>query len=42
IGSVYEVFHSNGLNYETFMTNNSVETLWEAFIECAKKLTKNK
>ncbi|RIB12706.1 hypothetical protein C2G38_2199925 [Gigaspora rosea] len=42
VGSVYEVFHGNGLNYETFMTNNPVKTLWEAFIECAKKLTKNK
>ncbi|CAG8712150.1 25951_t:CDS:1, partial [Racocetra persica] len=42
VGSVYEVFHSNGLNYEIFMTNNPVEPLWEAFIECAKKLTKNK
>ncbi|CAG8828842.1 18039_t:CDS:1, partial [Gigaspora rosea] len=42
VGGVYEVFHSSGLSYETFITSNSVRALWGVFIECARKLTKDK
>ncbi|RIA79200.1 hypothetical protein C1645_746067 [Glomus cerebriforme] len=42
IGSSYEIFHGEWLSYEIFMTSNPVEIIWEKFMKCARKLSKDK
>ncbi|GBB94572.1 hypothetical protein RclHR1_23830003 [Rhizophagus clarus] len=42
IGSSYEIFHGEWLSYEIFMANNPVKIIWEKFMKCARKLTKDK
>ncbi|GET02588.1 hypothetical protein GLOIN_2v1791784 [Rhizophagus clarus] len=42
IGSSYEIFHGAWLSYEIFMTSNPVEIIWEKFMKCARKLSKDK
>ncbi|RIA94870.1 hypothetical protein C1645_734490 [Glomus cerebriforme] len=42
IGSSYEIFHGKWLSYKIFMVNNSVEVLWEKFMKCARKISKDK
>ncbi|RGB24214.1 hypothetical protein C1646_676540 [Rhizophagus diaphanus] len=42
IGSLYEIFHDEWLNYKVFMTNNPIKIIWKRFMKCTRKLTKNK
>ncbi|CAB5352583.1 unnamed protein product [Rhizophagus irregularis] len=42
IGYLYEIFHGEWLSYEIFMGSNPIEILWERFMKCARKLTKDK
>src|SRR6266498_5055161 len=42
IGSSYEIFHSEWLSYEIFITSNPVKILWEKFMKCARKISKDK
>src|SRR6266496_3782986 len=42
IGSSYEIFHGEWLSYEIFMASNPVEVLWEKFMKCARKISKDK
>jgi len=42
IGYSYEIFHGEWLSYEIFMASNPVEVLWEKFMKCAKKISKDK
>ncbi|GBC03379.1 hypothetical protein RclHR1_00510010 [Rhizophagus clarus] len=42
IGSSYEIFHGEWLSYEIFMASNPVNIIWEKFMKCARKLTKDK
>src|SRR6266498_1378448 len=42
IGSSYEIFHGKWLSYEIFMASNPVEVLWEKFMKCARKISKDK
>ncbi|GES95226.1 DNA polymerase family B-domain-containing protein [Rhizophagus clarus] len=42
IDSSYEIFHGEWLNYEIFMVSNPVEVLWEKFMKCARKISKDK
>ncbi|PKK60441.1 hypothetical protein RhiirC2_793304 [Rhizophagus irregularis] len=38
----YEIFHGEWLSYEIFMASNPVNIIWEKFMKCARKLTKDK
>src|ERR1043165_4324385 len=42
IGYLYEIFHDEWLSYKIFIVSNPVEVLWEKFIKCAKKISKDK
>src|SRR4051794_13599691 len=42
IGGLYKIFHGEWFNYEVFMASNPLEILWERFMKCARKLTKDK
>src|SRR5947199_2275062 len=42
IGSLYEIFHGEWLSYEIFMASNPVEILWEKFMKCVRKISKDK
>ena len=42
IGSLYEIFHGEWLDYEVFMASNPIEILWEKFMKCARKISKDK
>jgi hypothetical protein len=42
IGGLYEIFHGEWFNYEIFMESNPIEILWERFMKCAIKITKDK
>ena len=42
IGSLYEIFHGKWLSYEIFMTSNPIKILWEKFMKCARKISKDK
>ncbi|CAG8550526.1 481_t:CDS:2 [Gigaspora rosea] len=41
IGNTYEIFHGGWLNFEDFKATNTVERLWEKFVEYARAYTKN-
>ncbi|RHZ54544.1 hypothetical protein Glove_426g52 [Diversispora epigaea] len=41
IGNMYEIFHGEWLSFEDFKASNSIERLWEKFIEYAKAYTEN-
>ncbi|CAB5205981.1 unnamed protein product [Rhizophagus irregularis] len=42
LGYLYEIFHGEWLSYEIFMGSNPIEILWERFMKCTRKLTKDK
>ncbi|GES85330.1 DNA polymerase family B-domain-containing protein [Rhizophagus clarus] len=42
IGYLYEIFHGEWLSYEIFMVSNPIEVLWEKFMKCARKISKDK
>ncbi|PKB98390.1 DNA/RNA polymerase, partial [Rhizophagus irregularis] len=42
IGYLYEIFHGEWLSYEIFMISNPIEVLWEKFMKCARKISKDK
>ena len=42
IGYLYEIFHGEWLSYKIFMANNPVEVLWEKFMKCTRKISKDK
>ena len=42
IGYLYEIFHGEWLSYEIFMVSNPVKVLWEKFMKCARKISKDK
>ncbi|GBB85736.1 hypothetical protein RclHR1_01220033 [Rhizophagus clarus] len=42
IGSSYKIFHGEWLSYKIFMVSNSVKIIWEKFMKCIRKLTKDK
>src|SRR5205814_1481906 len=39
---LYEIFYGEWLSYEIFMGSNPIEILWERFMKCTSKLTKDK
>ncbi|CAG8624923.1 5237_t:CDS:1, partial [Paraglomus brasilianum] len=41
IGNTYEIFHGEWLSFEDFKATNTVERLWERFIEYAGAYTEN-
>ncbi|PKY33349.1 hypothetical protein RhiirB3_532435 [Rhizophagus irregularis] len=42
IGSSYEIFYGKWLSYEIFMASNPIEVLWETFMKCVRKISKDK
>ncbi|CAG8704728.1 5933_t:CDS:1, partial [Acaulospora morrowiae] len=41
IGNTYEIFHGEWLNFEDFKVINTVERLWEKFVEYVRAYTEN-
>src|SRR5581483_6419389 len=42
IGYLYEIFYGEWLSYEIFMISNPIEVLWEKFMKCTRKISKDK
>ncbi|CAI2180104.1 9005_t:CDS:2 [Funneliformis geosporum] len=42
IGSLYETFYGEWLNYKIFMESNPIKILWERFMKYTIKITKDK
>ena len=41
IGNTYEIFHGEWFSFEDFKATNTVERLWERFIEYSRAYTEN-